>query len=189
MGMNASQVMDALLRTHKRARTFAEKDSDQMSHQGEWRGLGFMVNGRNVVAAMDELTEILSYPDRVTPVPGAASWLKGLTNYHGEVLPITDLAHFTGGEPVRDQVARKLLVVKDRGVFYGFLVPQVLGIQYFPAQSIQKTERADTGIERFSFEKISSNDGGHDWLVVSMASLVYDKKFLMEQDVQNTQSA
>lgn len=186
MTMTVTEVLDGMIATHDRAQAFLEKDSDRMEHLGEWRGLGFMLGDMPVVAAMDELTEVVSYPDSITQVPGAAPWMCGLTNYHGEVLPVTDLQCFSGGPKLGNVPSRKVLVVRDQDVYYGFLVSGVLGIQYFPSTNIRKVTPGKDGISRFTYEQATPSDSEEVWPIVSMAALVYDDKFLMKTSAPQT---
>lgn len=53
-----------------------------------------------MIAPLEEVKEILNYPDGVTRVPGTQAWLLGMANIRGNLLPLIDLQQFLGGVPV-----------------------------------------------------------------------------------------
>lgn len=102
-----------------------------------WNGIGFLLAGNRFVASMGEVVEILSVP-RYTLVPGVKTWMNGIANVRGRLLPILDLAHFFGlSHKIRTNRDRRVLVVERGEVFSGLIVDCVLGMQYFPADSFQ----------------------------------------------------
>ncbi len=180
MDISSKAVFDALIAVHERAANMLNTDSELVEQQGQWRGLGFMLSGRKVVSSMDELTEVMPRPERITRISGTPDWLVGLCNYHGEVLPLTDLQAFLGGDAVTQGVTNKVLVVKNLSKYYGFLVQDVLGIQYFPIANINETGRGRSGLEYFCYESVSQASEQELWPVLSMAALVQDGRFLMK---------
>ncbi|HEX8704563.1 MAG TPA: chemotaxis protein CheW [Myxococcaceae bacterium] len=53
--------------------------------------LSFIIAGEECALAILQVREIIEY-DTVTRVPGAPSWVRGVTNLRGSVLPVIDLA-------------------------------------------------------------------------------------------------
>ena len=73
--------------------------------------VGFSVLGDNYVMPLNELSEVLDVPE-CTKLPRVKSWVRGLANVRGRLLPIIDLADFFGGSlagAVRD---RRVLVLE-----------------------------------------------------------------------------
>lgn len=184
MSMSSQEVFDALFAVHERAVKSLSVDTELMDHQGQWRGLGFILGDHKVVSSMDELTEVMPKPERVTRVSGAPKWLVGLCNYHGEILPVTDLQVFLGNEPVISSNTNKVLVVKNLNRYYGFLVQDVLGIQYFPMANINETGRGRDGLDFFCYENVSQTSEQELWPIMSMAALVHDGRFLMKSGAE-----
>ena len=60
-----------------------------------WTGVGFTLSGENFLAPIGEVAEVLKVP-RYTLVPGVESWMKGLANVRGRLLPISDMMMFMG---------------------------------------------------------------------------------------------
>ena len=63
---------------------------EQLDAPGLWRGVGYRVGQRLLASGFDEVVEILPLP-QLTPVPGAQSWMLGVANIRGTLLPVVDL--------------------------------------------------------------------------------------------------
>ncbi|HYW91447.1 MAG TPA: chemotaxis protein CheW [Gammaproteobacteria bacterium] len=101
--------------------------------RGEWVGLGFRFGRYRFAAPRDEVREVLVCPP-LTRVPGAKSWLRGVGNLRGTLLPVTDLAYLTEGRAtaLRGRTAR-VIVLRHPSFAAGFLVEEVFGFQQFIA--------------------------------------------------------
>ncbi len=173
----ASTLIDSLLLMNEQAIKYKSDELNVSNKENNWRGLGFVVNGQQLVSVMNEITEIIDYPEFITTVPGTPSWMKGLTNIRGEVLPITDLQCFLGGTLVKADEQTKVLVIKNRGKYIGILVPCVLGIQYLPKFAKQKYKFLENQLDTFIYEIFHHEN--EVWPVVSMAALIAAPRFLM----------
>jgi twitching motility protein PilI len=97
-----------------------------------WPGIGFRLGDLRLVSALDDIREVLTYPE-VTRVPGAAAWVRGISNVRGNLLPVLDLAgHLGHGETRLTEDSRVLIVDLDE-IFAGLLVDEVLGLKHFVA--------------------------------------------------------
>jgi chemotaxis signal transduction protein len=84
--------------------------------------------GRGRFAAeLSAVAEVGRIPD-VTRVPGAPSWLLGVANWRGRILPVIDLCPLLGERAVAPERSSRLLVLTDRGVLVGVVVDGVEGI-------------------------------------------------------------
>ena len=73
----------------------------------EWVGVAFRLAGEVFLVAREETREVLAYPAAVTRVPGARSWIRGLANVRGQLLPIVDLRAFLGSGVTHAERARR----------------------------------------------------------------------------------
>lgn len=178
MGDYASVVLDRLLLMDELAQQAQINQQSIVVHQNDWRGLSFTLCDRKLVADSNEMTEIIEVPELMTTVPDTPDWMLGLTNFHGEVLTVTDLQAFVGGSPVTQDYHSKILVVKNHGKYIGLMVPEVLGIRYFPRNSKREYEHLDNLLDRFIYHVFDLEE--EIWPVMSMAGLLADKFFLME---------
>lgn len=142
-----------------------------------WAGLAFKVAGIRVLAPMDEVTEIINLPPRLTRVPGAKSWVKGIANIRGNLLPIIDLQAFLGGKPVVTNRRSRVLVINRDEVTTGLLVGDVQGMRHFHENESVSSVRVEGAISRFLQAAYENQDG--IWPVLSMDSLVSDESFRM----------
>ena len=80
----------------------------------------------------------------VTPLPGAAPGVKGLTNLRGEVVPVIDLRELLGWAPPDNPTTRRMLVIQDgnRQPLTALLVDQVKGLAAFSAAAWKPAEMA-----------------------------------------------
>jgi twitching motility protein PilI len=95
-----------------------------------WRGIGFSVGGRRLVASMADISEVMHCP-KIARVPGAKLWLMGVANLRGALLPIVNLHGFLLGQlAVLDRESRILVVEQDE-ILSGLAVEEVFGVKHF----------------------------------------------------------
>ncbi len=101
-----------------------------------WSGVVFILNGVQMVAPLSEVSEIMHLP-MLTKVPGSRTWLRGVANVRGMLVPIADLPLFFGrrGAPSKRQ---RVLVVNQDTTPIGVVVDDVIGLQHF-----EHTQRVD----------------------------------------------
>ena len=129
-------AFELLLDIDRRCRLLAADLPSQETRQHSWSGIGFRIGEQWYVAPMGEVSEVLHEP-RYTVLPGVKSWVKGVANLRGRLLPVMDLCGFFGHElsPMRKQ--RRVLVVEQQDVFAGLLVDEVFGLQHFAQDSFE----------------------------------------------------
>lgn len=96
-----------------------------------WEGVLFTILDRRLLTALGEVKEILNYPPTVTPVPGAQSWVRGVANVRGSLLPIFDLQKYLGGNSISIGRKTRVLVIEHEGLFAGLMVADVFGMRHF----------------------------------------------------------
>ncbi|HEV2111556.1 MAG TPA: chemotaxis protein CheW [Gammaproteobacteria bacterium] len=123
---------ELLKELERRSRIAASGRGQESGHQEEWVGVGFRVGKTRLVAARQEVREVFTWPG-VTALPGAKPWLLGLANVRGQLLPVTDLAAFFGGEPATIGRSTRVLMVNHPDIPAGLLVDEVRGFRRFVA--------------------------------------------------------
>jgi len=131
-----------------------------------WNGIGFILAGQKYVAPMGEISEILHLP-RYTQVPGVKSWMNGIANVRGRLLPIMDLAQFFGLQgSARTSRDKRVLVVERGDTFSGLIVDSVQGMQYFAIDSYAASaSHVPDAMNSFVLGQYSKNDEA--WAVFS----------------------
>jgi twitching motility protein PilI len=112
------------------ARASAPGLPEQEETAAVWSGLGFRVADFLLLAPLEQVSEVTPFTG-VTLVPGAKSWLKGVSNVRGDLYTVTDLSEFLGYGPVQTDARSKLLIINSSGLNSGVLVPEVLGLKHF----------------------------------------------------------
>lgn len=102
----------------------------------EWQGLGFQLGGVRVASPMGEISEILKLPKLAT-LPIVKSWVLGIANVRGRLIPIIDLHDYLGLTPTLPRAQWRVLVVEDEDLVAGLVVEQSLGIQHFLEDSFE----------------------------------------------------
>jgi twitching motility protein PilI len=104
----------------------------------EWVGIGFRLGDEQFIVSRDRVREVLMVPPLITRVPGARSWVRGLANVRGHLLPIIDLKEFLGSGT--NSGSREARVLALHGIDYpvGLIVDEVYGFRRF-----LDSERAD----------------------------------------------
>jgi twitching motility protein PilI len=97
----------------------------------EWVGVAFRLGTESFLVAREETREVLGYPAAVARVPGARSWIRGLANVRGQLLPVVDLRSFLGGGVTSSGRTARVLVANHREVPAGLMVDEVLGFRRF----------------------------------------------------------
>ena len=120
---DAQTPFQLLLEIDQRCRLLAAGLPLQQTAVQTWSGIGFRMGERLFVAPMGEVGEVLHEP-RYTLLPGVKTWVKGVANVRGRLLPVMDLCGFFGNElsPLRKQ--RRVLVVDHQDVFAGLTVDE-----------------------------------------------------------------
>ncbi|WP_295455698.1 chemotaxis protein CheW [uncultured Thiodictyon sp.] len=113
-----------------------------------WVGILFRVGERLLLAPLDQIAEVLTVPGDLTPLPGTPSWVLGVANNRGTLLPIFDLAALTqGGVPTRRD-ADRVLVVRQDGLPSGLVASEVIGIRRFAVTECLAEPAAELGVLR-----------------------------------------
>ncbi|WP_433768535.1 chemotaxis protein CheW [Pseudomonas putida] len=167
-------AFELLLQIDQRCRLLAADLPSQPTRQDHWSGIGFRLGDHWYVAPMSEVSEVLHEP-RFTQVPGVKSWVKGVANLRGRLLPIMDLGSFLGHELSTARRQRRVLVVEHQEVFAGLMVDEVFGLQHFARDSLEPVDTLDGPIAPFiqgRFEREQS------WQVFSPFALAQSQGFM-----------
>ena len=143
--------------------------------QDMWGGLVFMLAGVRVVSAMDEVSELLPYRERITRVPGAKPWMLGLANIRSSLLPVIDLQAFLGGKAVVPSKNTRILVLRLRELIVGLVVPSVQGMRHFSPGDRLPDARMKGAMGAYVYEAFESGD--ETWPVFNMHALAADPEF------------
>lgn len=166
-----------LLELDRRSRRQSAGLPAQQEVAQTWSGIGFRMGSRVFVSPMGEINEVLHEP-RQTPLPGVKSWVRGVANVRGRLLPIMDLCGFLGGEVTALRKQRRVLVIEHGDVFAGLIVDEVFGMQHFSVDAFsEQAPMLEAAIQPFIYGVFQRE---RPWLVFSPHALAEGKAF---QDV------
>jgi len=160
----------------RRSKARAFSLPQQIELKNSWDGVGFRLGNIQLVAAVDEVKEILPLP-HITSVPGAKRWVKGVANIRGTLLPVMDLSGFLQGQVSVPGRRSRILVVRHKGISAGLLVDEVLGLKHFLEEEFN-TDAGDVEVALQRFVRGAYRQEGDVWPVFSMGALVESSDFM-----------
>jgi twitching motility protein PilI len=167
---------ELLLALERRARDAAAGARDGTAAQ-EWIGVAFRMGGETFLVERDEAREVMGIPAPITRVPGARSWIMGLANVRGQLLPVIDLRQYFGAGATVPGRNTRVIVVNHREIPAGLVVDEVLGFRRFAEREFN-AESPPTLIRCEHYLAGSFRRGSEAWPVLSLRSLVESPAFL-----------
>jgi twitching motility protein PilI len=168
---------ELLKELEKRSRTVSTANAPEASAGPEWVGVACRMGGETFLIAREETREVLGYPAVITRIPGAKSWVKGLANVRGSLLPMLDLRQFLGSGSTTTGRNTRVVVVNHREIPAGLVIDEVLGFRRF-AESEFNAEAPPTVIRCEAYLAGAFRRGGEVWPVLSLKALVESQSFL-----------
>jgi twitching motility protein PilI len=142
-----------------------------------WRGIGYRLENNYLVTPINEIREIIPYTSYLAKVPGAKSWVKGLANIRGLLLPIIDLRGCLEGKPITIENRTRMLIINQMGISAGLVVDEILGIKHFPEHiRDMDTPCRESWIAPFARGLFIHE--GTTWTVFDMQALAESEQFL-----------
>ncbi len=161
----------------RRARSAAQGQPESTVSGAEWVGIAFRIGGEAFLLAREETREVMSFPGTVTRVPGARTWVRGLSNLRGQLLPIIDLRAFLGSGATSVTRATRVLVAYHREVPAGLMVDEVMGFRRF-FESEFSADLPPTLLRCERYLAGAFRRGAEVWPVFSLRSLLESPSFL-----------
>jgi twitching motility protein PilI len=168
---------ELLKELEKRSRTATPGSVSGTETAKEWVGVAFRMGGETFLVAREETRGVLGYPAAVTRIPGAKTWVKGLANVRGQLLPLLDLRQYLGSGATASGRNTRIIVVNHRDVPAGLMVDEVLGFRRF-AESDFNPDPPPTVIRCDAYLAGAFRRGGEVWPVLSLKTLVESQSFL-----------
>ncbi len=161
----------------RRARVAAQGAQEVPVTGPEWVGIAFRLGGEAFLLAREETREVMSYPSTVTRVPGAKTWIRGLSNVRGQLLPVIDLRAFLGSGSTNASRTTRVLIANHREIPAGLLVDEVMGFRRF-AENEFTAELPPTLLRCERYLAGAFRRGSEVWPVFSLRSLLESQQFL-----------
>lgn len=141
----------------------------------DWIGIAFRIGGSRLITSMSDVKEILELPE-VTMVPGVKSWVVGVANVRGSLLPIMDMKGFLLGDNIKQRHKGRVIVIDYKGFNTGMVVEEIFGLRHFRDIDIANdAPEVDDSISPY-IEHVYKEDDAR-WPVFSFDRLAQDKRF------------
>lgn len=141
-----------------------------------WTGIGIQLGVERFVLPINEVVEILRYPE-ISAVPGMQSWLLGLTNLRGVLLTVTDIYDFLKDRTTPLAGEGRVVVVRHQEHIYGLMVDKIFGLQHFPKGDKSDDVPAVDEAYRLLLRGHFKEESGVIWPILDLGSLVGMPKF------------
>jgi twitching motility protein PilI len=161
----------------RRARTAAQGQPEAAAAGNEWVGIAFRLGGEAFLLAREETREVMGYPASVTRVPGAKSWIRGLSNVRGQLLPVIDVRAFLGSGATTVTRVTRVLVANHREIPAGLMVDEVMGFRRF-YESEFSADLPPTLLRCERYLAGAFKRGAEVWPVFSVRTLLESQQFL-----------
>lgn len=159
-----------------RSRTKALGLPLQVEVRRTWSGVGFRLGNVNLLSKLEEVDEILISPE-MTRVPSALSWVKGIANIRGMLMPIMDLRDFIDGEAIQAGRKTRVILIKKGELVSGLMVDEVFGMRhFFEEDRTENVPEVSDNLKKYlegAFRK-----GSTHWGIFNMDNLAADPNFL-----------
>jgi twitching motility protein PilI len=167
---------ELLAELERRGRAVTASAANDAAQAGEWVGVALRMAGELYLVAREEAREVLGVPTSLTRVPGARSWILGLANVRGQLLPVIDLRAYLGGGVTPASRNMRVVIVNHRDIPAGLVVDEVLGFRRFA--DAEFTAQAPPTIVRCErYLAGSFRRGNEQWPVLGLRSIVEDPAF------------
>jgi twitching motility protein PilI len=167
---------ELLAELERRGRAVSAQQANEGAAGREWVGVALRMAGELFLAAREETREVLSVPTSITRVPGAKSWVRGLANVRGQLLPIIDLRHFLGSGITPITRNTRIVVVNHREIPAGLLVDEVLGFRRF-AEAEFSSDAPPTVARCERYLAGAFRRGSEQWPVLSLRAVLESSAF------------
>lgn len=173
--MNTSDPFDVLLDLEKRTveASIASPVLEQV--KDEWVGVGFRIGESRLITPMSDVKEILDLPE-VTDVPGVQSWVVGIANVRGSLLPILDMKGFLLGDDIKQRRKGRVIVIDYMGINTGLVVEEVYGMRHFSETDVADEEVAVHENISPYIERVYRHDD-ESWPVFDINKMTRDERF------------
>lgn len=169
-------AFEALSELARSSRAVAKGLPAQINARPQWSGIGFSLLGSHFVVPMGEVAEMLEVPG-YTHLPGVQSWVRGVANVRGRLLPLFDFAAFFGGRLVGGRKRRRILVLETESLYSGLIVDQVFGMQHFYVDEYQ-AEHGQVVEAIQPFVQGGYEVSGEFWNIFRLSHLAEDQRFI-----------
>ncbi|VAW38174.1 hypothetical protein MNBD_GAMMA01-2015 [hydrothermal vent metagenome] len=149
--------------------------TQEIEAKNHWSGVGFKIDETYYVLSIDKIIEVLILTE-TTKIPGISSWVLGLGNIRGNLIPIVDLKSFLFNRPTKITAHTRMVVIHQIGGQVGLVVDEVFGQKHFTKKQIHKKSKSSEA-EISKHMKLAYQEDDTIWNVLEVDLLINDPSF------------
>jgi len=151
------------------------EDEDEMINEEQM--VVFYLDKEEFGVPIENVQEILRVPEDLTFVPKAPSYVEGVTNLRGMVLPVIDLRKRLG-MPVSERSDRqRIIVFLINGIRTGFIVDSVTEVLSIPKDEIEPTPKLFAVQSNLLPRMANIKEQNRMMQIIEVANLLEDGEF------------
>jgi purine-binding chemotaxis protein CheW len=156
-----------------------EENEELKMEEDEDQFVIFKLDNQEYGIHIQNIQEIVRVPEELSKVPKTQSFMEGVVNLRGKVLPVINLRKKFGLQDIAlDDHNRIIVFVKD-GIFVGFIVDSVHEVLKIPKNLLQES-KAIFGKDGEVFDKIANLDKQK-----RMIQIINPEKLLDQKDMED----
>ena len=137
----------------------------------------FTLAGENYGVESDYVLEVIPLKD-FTPLPGVPSYILGVVNVRGQILPVVDLKRFFNLPEKGIGELNKVIILQNDQMEFGILTDIVQGTQTIDIKEIKNIPSAISGIGE-AYLKGVTKEG---LIVLNAGKLLSDKSMIVDHE-------
>jgi purine-binding chemotaxis protein CheW len=114
-------------------------------HTGDVQIVNFTIDDVNYGVPVEQVREVRDI-QTVTPIPGAPSYVEGVTNLRGQIITVMDLRKRLG-IPQKGKAGEKIIVIVSEKNTVGVIVDSVTEVSTIREQDIEKDKEVTTTLD------------------------------------------
>lgn len=142
----------------------------------QWSGVGFKVDEVHYALAIDKIVEVLILTE-TTKIPGISSWVLGLGNIRGNLIPIIDLKSYLFQKATKTTAHTRMVVIQQVGGQVGLVVDEVFGQKHFTKGQVHEHVESSEEVTPLKYVEVSYNEEDVVWNVFEDDILINDPSF------------
>lgn len=144
--------------------------------------LVFDLVGEHCGLPVNLIREIVHVPPRITRVPNAPHYVRGVINLRGTVIPVLDCAMKMGGRATEHSGESRIVVAEFEGIQFGVLVDAVREVKSVPDSLIESSNMSGAGdIATDYVTGVAKMEDGRLIVLLDLA-LLFDITELLEEE-------
>lgn len=145
--------------------------------------LVFDLLGEHCGLPVNLVREIVHVPPRITRVPNAPQYVRGVINLRGTVIPVLDCAIKMGGMKTGHSGESRIVVAECEGIQFGVLVDAVREVKSVPDSLIETSSTSGTTTIGTDYVTgVAKTEDGRLIVLLDLA-LLFDIMELQEEEV------